>query len=138
MSESFWMWLFFAGVAVLLLVIWSIRRHRSPVLQVKSESGIADLMPSLSGLTLSTSVEGNAVEILENGHFYDVLVERILAAQRSVHFETFLWKPGELAQRVAAAFMDRARAGVTVRILLDAQGSKKIEKDTVERLREAG
>jgi cardiolipin synthase A/B len=138
MSEYLWMWLFIAAVALLLLVIWSIRRHRSPVLQVKSDSGIADLVPSLSGLTLSTSVEGNSLEILENGHFYDVLVERILAAEKSVNFETFLWKPGELARRVAAAFMDRAKAGVEVRIMLDAQGSKKMEKDTAERLRESG
>jgi cardiolipin synthase len=34
--------------------------------------------------------------------------------------------------------MERARAGVTVRVLLDAQGCKKIEDDTVERMREAG
>ncbi|MCD6078129.1 MAG: phospholipase D-like protein [Ramlibacter sp.] len=138
MSGSIWMWLFFATLAVQLLVIWSIRRHRSPVLQVKADSGIADLVPSISGLTLGTSVEGNSVEILENGHFYDVLIERILAAQKSVHFETFLWKPGELAKRMAAAFIDRARAGVIVRIMLDAQGSKKMEPDVVEFLREAG
>ena len=138
MSESIWMWLFFATLPLMLLAIWSIRRHRSPVLQVKSDSGIADLMPSLSGLTLSTPVEGNSVELLENGHFYDVLEQRILAAQKSVHFETFLWKPGELAKRLAAAFIDRARAGLTVRIMLDAVGSKTIEPDVVEFLREAG
>jgi cardiolipin synthase A/B len=34
--------------------------------------------------------------------------------------------------------MDRAKAGVEVRIMLDAQGSKKMEKDTAERLRESG
>ena len=62
----------------------------------------------------------------------------MLAARASVHFETFLWKPGRLADRLADAFMDRARAGVQVRIMLDAQGSKKIEQDKVERLREAG
>jgi cardiolipin synthase len=138
MSESIWMWLFFATLPLMLLAIWSIRRHRSPVLQVKSDSGIADLMPSLSGLTLGTSVEGNTVDILENGHFYDVLEQRILAAQKSVHFETFLWKPGALAKRLAAAFIDRARAGVPVRIMLDAVGSKTIEPDVVEFLREAG
>lgn len=138
MNESIWMWLFFATLPLMLLAIWSIRRHRSPVLQVTSESGIADLMPSLSGLTLGSAVEGNTVEILENGHFYDVLEQRILAAQKSVHFETFLWKPGALAKRLAAAFIDRARAGVTVRIMLDAVGSKTIEDEVVDFLREAG
>jgi cardiolipin synthase A/B len=138
MQSSFWLWLSLALIAALLLVIYSIRWHRSPILAVSSDSTIDQLMPSLSGLTLSTPVEGNTVDILENGAFYDVLIDRILAAQASVHFETFLWKPGKLADRLADALMVRARAGVPVRILLDAQGGKKIEKEKVEFLREAG
>src|SRR5512132_3059251 len=55
-QSPLWVWLSFALVAVLLLVIYSIRWHRSPVLQVSSESTIDKLMPSLSGLTLSTAV----------------------------------------------------------------------------------
>jgi len=78
------------------------------------------------------------VQVLENGAFYDTLIARIGAARHTVHFETFLWKPGELDRRMMAAFLERARAGVTVRILLDAQGSRRIADDTVERLREAG
>jgi cardiolipin synthase len=138
MESHLWLWLSLALIVVLVIVIWSIRRHRSPILRVQSESSFDKLMPSISGLTLGTSVEGNSVEVLENGAFFDVLLQRIRAAQRSVHFETFLWKPGTLSQRMADAFIDRARAGVKVRILLDAQGSKRIEKDMVERLREAG
>jgi len=138
MDSPFWLWLSLALIAALLLVIYSIRWHRSPILAVSHAWGIEKLMPSISGLTLSTSVEGNAVEVLENGAFFDVLVESVLGAQHSVHFETFLWKPGRLADRLADAFMVRARAGVPVRIMLDAQGSKKIERDKVERLREAG
>ena len=137
-ASTLWVWLSFGLIAVLLLVIYSIRWHRSPILQVSSESTIDKLMPSLSGLTLGTSVEGNTVDVLENGAFFDVLIERIRAAQHSVHFETFLWKPGDLSNRMFAAFTDRAKAGVTVRILLDAQGSKTIEKDMVQRLREHG
>jgi cardiolipin synthase len=138
MPSHLWLWLSLALIVVLVIVIWSIRRHRSPILRVQSESSFDQLMPSISGLTLGTSVEGNSVEVLENGAFFDVLLQRIGAAQRSVHFETFLWKPGTLSRRMADAFIDRARAGVRVRILLDAQGSKRIEKDMVERLREAG
>lgn len=138
LESRVWPWLSLLLIAALVLVIWSIRRHRSPILQVEANCGIEDLMPSLSGLSLGTSVDGNTVEILENGAFYDVLVERIRAAEKSVHFETFLWKPGRLGDRLADAFMDRARAGVTVRMLLDAQGSRKIEDDKVARLREAG
>lgn len=138
MTASVWFWVALALIVLLVLVIWSIRRHRNPSLKVDCDSPIADLVPSLAGLTQSTSVPGNAVEVLENGGFYDVLIGSIRAATKSVHFETFLWKPGTLGQRLADAFMERARAGVKVRILLDAQGSRKIEKDMVERMREVG
>jgi len=137
-GSTLWAWLSFALIGILVLVIYSIRWHRSPILQVSSESSIDQLMPSLSGLTLSTPVEGNQVDVLENGAFFDVLIERIRAARHTVHFETFLWKPGELAGRMYEAFVDRARAGVTVRILLDAQGSKQIDQDMVQRMREQG
>jgi cardiolipin synthase len=138
MFNHLWPWLSLAVVALLVVVIWSIRRHRSPKLQVQTDAGIADLVPSLYGLTLGTAVAGNAVEVLENGAFFDVLLQRIGAARKSVHFETFLWKPGRLADRMAAAFMERARAGVTVRVMLDAQGSRTIADDMVERMRESG
>ncbi|HZY15392.1 MAG TPA: hypothetical protein VFE74_02110, partial [Ramlibacter sp.] len=72
-----WLWLALAVVAALVLVIWSIRRHRSPILQVETDHGIAQLMPSLAGLSLSTAVAGNAVQVLENGAFYEVLLARI-------------------------------------------------------------
>jgi cardiolipin synthase len=111
------------GVVILLaLVVWSIRRHRDPDLHVECDSPIDELMPTLSGLTLGTAVAGNKVEVHENGAFFDVLIGRIQAARNSVHFETFLWKEGALGRRVADALIERARAGVKVRLLLDAEG----------------
>ena len=127
------------GVLVLLgIVIWSIRRHRDPILQVESDLPIDRLVPSLAGLTLGTAVAGNSVEVLENGAFFDVLVERIRAAEHSVHFETFLWKQGALGQRVADALSERARAGKQVRVMLDSIGSKDAGKEAVRQMREAG
>jgi cardiolipin synthase len=138
MSGAFWTLAGFGLVALLGIVIWSIRRHRDPDLHIECDFPIDRLVPSLSGLTLGTAVGGNSVEVLENGAFFDVLVERIRAARQSVHFETFLWKKGELGQRVADALCDRARAGCKVRIMLDANGSAKIGKETVQQLRGAG
>ena len=95
-------------------------------------------MPSLAGLTLGTAVAGNSVEVIENGAFFDVLIERIAAAEKSVHFETFLWKDGVLGQRLAKALMERARAGRKVRVLLDATGSKNVGKEVTQQMRDAG
>ena len=145
MTDSWTSWisptvaLVFLGIAVLLVsVIWSMKRHRSPKLKIESGASIQDLMPSLAGLTLGTAVAGNLVEVLENGAFFDVLIERIAAAQKSVHFETFLWKEGVLGQRMAGALSERARAGLKVRVLLDAVGSKHVGEAARRQMEDAG
>ncbi len=125
-------------VAVLLLVIWSIKRHRDPDLQIECDAPIEALMPSLAGLSLGSVIEGNAVEVFENGGYFDVLIAEIAAAQRSVHFETYLWKEGVLGKRVADALSERARSGLKVRVLLDATGTKKMGKAAEQQMKDAG
>lgn len=133
-----WVGLLLALVVVLAIAIWSIRRHRDPVLQVECDAPIEALVPSLAGLTLSTAVPGNSVQILENGAFFDALLERIRAARRTIHFETFLWKDGVLGRRLADALCERARDGVKVRLLLDAQGARLIGDSIRTQLHLAG
>jgi cardiolipin synthase A/B len=125
-------------VFLLVAIIWSMRRHRDVKLRVASREGIEHLLPSLAGLTLCAPVPGNSVELLENGRYFDVLLERIRAAERSVHFETFLWKDCTIGRTLAAALAERARAGRQVRVLLDANGAKEIASETVRQMREAG
>lgn len=138
MSPTFWIGLSFSIVVLLVIVIWSARRHQSPILNVECDSGIENLMPSLSGLTLGAAIAGNSVELLENGAYFDVLIDRIRCAQKTVHFETFLWEEGALGQRVADALSERARAGLKVRVTLDATGSRKVGKAAREQMKNAG
>jgi cardiolipin synthase len=127
------------GIVIFFVtVIWSMKRHRNPTLRIDCDDPIEDLVPSLAGLTLSAAIEGNSVEVLENGAYFDALIEEIAAAEHSVHFETFLWKEGVLGQRVADALCARARAGVTVRVLLDAVGSKEMGKSAEQQLEDSG
>jgi cardiolipin synthase len=125
-------------IAVLGLVIYSIRRHRDPELRIECEAGIEKLIPTISGLTLGSALEGNAAQVLVNGEFWDVLIEHIGRARHTVHFETFLWKEGKLGKRMAKAFAERARAGVKVRIMLDDNGSRGIGRDERELMEKAG
>ncbi|HUP96694.1 MAG TPA: phospholipase D-like domain-containing protein [Usitatibacter sp.] len=125
-------------IVVLGLVIWSVRTHRDPNFKIECDVGIDSLMPSLSGITLGTAVGGNSVEILENGKFWDVLVEHIGKAKHSIHYETFLWSEGKLGKRMAKALAERARAGLDVRVMLDDNGSKNIGKDERETMEKAG
>lgn len=138
MAASWWSLISLAVIALLVIAIWSIRSHRDPKLEIDCDAPIDKLVPSLAGITLSTPVPGNSVQLLENGRFFDVIVERIAAARHNVHFETFLWKQGELGTRMAEAFIERARAGVHVRIMLDATGSRNMGKAVLQRMRDAG
>ena len=124
-------------VALLALAIWSVKRHKDPHLQLESRDPLQDLIPSLAGISLGMSSRGNAVEVFQNGAFFDALLKDIAAARNTVHFETFLWKEGRLGQRMADAFSKQARAGVKVRLVLDAVGCKKIGKAR-QQMEEAG
>jgi cardiolipin synthase len=135
---SWWVWVLIAIVVLLAIALWSIRLHRDPRLRVECDQPIEELVPSLAGLTLGTAVAGNRVEVLENGAFFDALLKSISAARRSVHFETFLWKEGELGGRMAQALAARARAGCKVRVLLDATGGRRIGKQERALMEQAG
>lgn len=125
-------------VVVLCIIIWSIKQHREPDLHVNSDAALREQLRSLTGLTHSTVVEGNSAEIFENGAFFDALMRDMQAAQRSLHFETYLWEEGELSRRVTAVLAERARAGVTVRVLLDNSGCDKIGEAAPREMRAAG
>lgn len=125
-------------LSLFVAILWSIRRRRDVSLRLHPGPSIDELLPTLAGLSLSPPVGGNAVELLENGRYFDVLYARIEAARHSVHLETFLWKDGEAGRRLADALAGRARAGCEVRVLLDANGCRQIGEATLRRMREAG
>ena len=82
---------------------------------------------------------GNRVEILTNGsQFYPAMLDAIRAARASVNLETYIFEPGEIANSVIDALVERARAGVHVRVVLDSIGSSRISGAPVRRLRGAG
>jgi cardiolipin synthase len=120
------------------LVLWSTKHHRDPKVHVKCEAGVDALVGSLAGLSLGTVAEGNSCEILKNGEFFDVVMQAIAKARKSVHFESFLWKQGKLGEKLVEAFCERARAGVTVRVLVDAKGCDSIGDGVCEKLVAAG
>ena len=82
----------------------------------------------------------NKVEILTNGaQFYPAMRDAILAAESSVNMEAYIFKNGEAAKMLMEAMIDRARAGVEVRLTLDAVGSFRMGfSPALRRLRDAG
>ena len=125
-------------IGFFILLVWSMKRHRDPKLEVDCDASIESLLPSLAGLTFGTVVHGNSIEVLENRAYFDALIDEIDGARRTVHFETFLWKEGKIGSRLAEAMIRRARAGIEVRVLLDATGSRTMGKEVTKRLVDAG
>jgi cardiolipin synthase A/B len=81
----------------------------------------------------------NTVEILTNGaQFYPAMRDAILQAAASVNLEAYIFQPGEAAEPLVDAMVDRARAGVEIRLVLDAIGSAGMGGGVARRLRDAG
>jgi cardiolipin synthase len=68
-------------------------------------------------------LEGNKVTPLENGdQIFPAMLNGIRSAQRTITFENFLFREGEVSDAFAEALADRARNGVKVHFLQDALG----------------
>ena len=127
-----------AAVVLLAILYWSVKHRRGANVSATPDAPLPALLPSLAGLTHSAIYPGNTVELLENGAFFDVLMQEIEGARQSVHFETFLWKDGRLGRQLAQTLADRARAGVVVRVLVDANGGKAMGDATIHLLETSG
>jgi cardiolipin synthase len=125
-------------IVALLIVVWSIKRHHRPHLAFEGDGDLHDLIPSIAGMTQGTVVDGNAVELIQNGAFWDRVVADLEAARRTINYETFLSKEGQLTRRMAEVFCRKARQGIEVRVMLDGSGGKKFGKQALAEMKQAG
>ena len=69
---------------------------------------------------------------------YEALVAAIAGARQHIHVEYYIFEPDQTGTRLRDALVARARAGVRVRVLLDAIGSARLGARFLAPLREAG
>ncbi|MFP3942035.1 MAG: phospholipase D-like domain-containing protein [Thermoanaerobaculia bacterium] len=125
-------------VAFLLLLIWSSRRTLVRRVTPVALERIERLLPNLSALTGGPVTEGNRVEVIQDAAFFDALLEDLRRAERTIHYETYIWWRGAICRELAEAFAERARAGVEVRLLLDAHGARTMEAGVRRTMEETG
>ncbi|HET8655132.1 MAG TPA: hypothetical protein VFL93_06430, partial [Longimicrobiaceae bacterium] len=104
------------------------------------ERGVGDpVFRAATEALIETPLQGgNDVEILDNGDETFPLLWRDLAgARRSIDIRLYYMEPGGLAQKLKRVLVERARAGVPVRLLYDAVGSS-LPDSYVDSLRAAG
>jgi cardiolipin synthase len=94
---------------------------------------------AVSSALATTIVGGNRIARLENGaQFYPEMLAAISGAERSIALECYIFHPGRTGDAFTAALVERASAGVHVRIILDAFGSRRLRRRHVQRLAAAG
>ena len=69
---------------------------------------------------------------------FDAIFEAIRQARDHVHLEYYIFEPDNIGTASRDLLIERAREGVTVRLLLDALGSKRIGQKFMAPMRDAG
>ena len=93
----------------------------------------------LEGVLGSAALDGNRIDVLRNGdEIFPAMLDAIRSARRSVDFLTFVYWQGGIGEEFADALGERARAGLQVRVLLDAVGAYTMDRAILARLRSAG
>ena len=94
-----------------------------------------EFLDTIAGASGVPFVEGNAVELLNNGDaFYPRMLEAIEGAHASITIEAYVYWAGEVGLLFACSLAERAKGGVKVKILLDAIGSASIGSEILETL----
>ena len=113
----------------------------------KLQYGVEHLFPvaneqflrSMESVLPPATLGGNKITALINGDgYFPAMLEAISSAKHTITFETFIYWQGEIGRRFAEVLCERARAGVKVHILLDWLGSKKLDQDSIQKMKDAG
>src|ERR1043165_3785473 len=104
---------------------WCRRERTEPVFALhiavpSSGPGLANAVYQTLGVRLQS---GHHMTLLENGAVFDALVGDVARARSSVHIIMYIWEKGRASDRLSAALIERARAGVACRLVIDDLGS---------------
>ena len=97
------------------------------------------LMQLFKNQNMALPFKDNEVEIFTDGYgFFPALLREIGQARHHIHIDIFIFNDDELGRLLADALMDKARAGVEVRLIYDDVGCWHVRNRFFERMREAG
>ncbi|MBM7699483.1 cardiolipin synthase [Kurthia huakuii] len=83
--------------------------------------------------------KNNHVELFDDGRDkFDSLLRDISRANDHIHVQYYIFKLDGIGQQIVDALTERAKAGVEVRILYDALGSRNVRKRHFKKLLDAG
>lgn len=131
----------FLAVCTVLITLFSSLGRRPPAIRISAAPPVRspEFLAAVAGTAGTPVRAGGTVQLLNNGvAFFPALVKDLRAAQHTIHFSVYIWEPGEASDQVFAALIERARAGVKVRVLLDGLGGMKAPGKDLDALKAAG
>jgi len=139
---------FVAAAAILALVLQTsllfIALFESPLPYKIDDPGSESLDSEefqrvLAAVTGGWQSTKNAIEVFTNGdQFYPAELAAIQGARKFVHIECYIFQKGRLSDQILNALEERARAGVEVRMVIDAVGSTAYKDSRFTTLRQLG
>jgi cardiolipin synthase len=137
-----WVALFLAFLGVVaVFCIFFIRRHVIEY-HIEHTFGVSD--PEFFGSALAlydpVPLGGNRLEILQDGdEYFPAMLAAIRDAKKTVNFQAYIVYSDKVGRSFRDALIERARAGVEVRVLLDGVGSGwKLDNSDVRLMKAAG
>jgi cardiolipin synthase len=111
-------------------------RRRLPMrYHMRHQFGVRDVafLQTMHALTGAPLAEGNSVTVLKNGvQIFPSLLAAIKAAKKTINLEFYIYWDGEIGRTFAEALAERARAGVQVKVILDAVGSSGMSQSLID------
>ena len=140
-AESLFFWIgVLAAVSVIVSLFSALgRRPRRILVTNVPPVHSTDFIRGISGTVNSPRPSGGTARLLNDGdEFFPALFAAIRAARSTINFMVYIWKPGQCSDRVFEALIERARAGVQVRVLLDGFGGFTVPRRKLHELQRHG
>jgi cardiolipin synthase len=107
--------------------------------RIKQPERVLPLISLAYSLCGTSYYDGNRAAIFDNGRDkFEALLEDIARARRFINMQYYIIADDVIGTRVMDALVERARAGVKVRLIYDHVGSFKLKKRSLRRMRDAG
>ncbi len=134
----------FSAIALVMVTAWFLIALFKPNMNYRVSPPAATLESPefwrmLESLADARLHPNNRIQVLPNGeNYYQAELQTIAQAQQSIHLEMYIFNDSEIGKRFVAALAERARAGVQVRMVVDAIGSLSTSKDFFKPVTDAG
>jgi len=144
MSGRCWAWPAAIGAAGVAWYVSDSLRHRREGafgynLAAPPAVDSDDFLRAAESLTGAPLSEGNDVELLINGdQIFPAFLKTIRGTKRTLCVQTYVYWRGDVAEKVAAAICERAKAGVECRVILDALGAAKMDRSLIDSMKDSG